>query len=120
MSLPYKRKIGPKVRAQETPTSGPTERALKELAAQGLTLPDLQNMYENRLARTAEQLQSRGIGGILLFDPINIRYATGSTNMQVWTARNLSRAAFVSAAGLYHFVGFCAVRAFDGSSSAYQ
>jgi len=49
--------------------------------------------------RVTEQLRARSLGGILLFDPINIRYATGTQNMQVWTARNISRAAFISADG---------------------
>jgi Xaa-Pro aminopeptidase len=35
----------------------------------------------------------------VLFDPINIRYATGTSNMQVWTLHNAARYAFVPAQG---------------------
>jgi Xaa-Pro dipeptidase len=34
-----------------------------------------------------------------VFDPINIRYATGSRNMQVWTMHNLCRYAFITTDG---------------------
>ncbi|MGR6548650.1 hypothetical protein [Pseudomonas plecoglossicida] len=46
-----------------------------------------------------EQLVARDLGGILLFDPLNIRYATDTTNMQLWTAHNPARACFVAASG---------------------
>ncbi len=101
------RKIGNHSVARKRPETGPTAKAIKELTAQGLSVPDLPKMYRYTLGRVTEQLNARGLGGILLFDPINIRYATGSHNMQVWTSRNLSRAAFVSADGyvvLWDFV----------------
>ena len=65
----------------------------------GLSLPDLPAMRQYRIERITAELDKRDLGGILLFDPINIRYATDSMNMQVWTMHNLARAAFVSAAG---------------------
>lgn len=52
-----------------------------------------------RLRRTREQLARSGIDAAILFDPVNIRYATGSRNMQVWTARNFVRYAFVPVSG---------------------
>ena len=52
-----------------------------------------------RLARVKAQLAVRDLAGILLFDPINIRYATGSRNMQVWTMHNACRYAFVATEG---------------------
>jgi len=52
-----------------------------------------------RLARVKAQLAERDLAGILLFDPINIRYATGSRNMQVWTMHNICRYAFVATEG---------------------
>ncbi|NNC35859.1 MAG: aminopeptidase P family protein [Acidimicrobiales bacterium] len=64
-------------------------------------------MHRYQRNRIMDQLKSRGLGGILLFDPINIRYATGSHNMQVWTSRNVARATFISSAGyciLWDFV----------------
>ena len=37
---------------------------------------------------------ARDYGGILLFDPLNIRYATDSTSMQLWNTHNPFRAPF--------------------------
>ena len=37
--------------------------------------------------------------GILLFDPLNMRYATDSTNMQLWITHNASRYVYVAADG---------------------
>ncbi|MDX1401115.1 MAG: Xaa-Pro peptidase family protein [Kiloniellales bacterium] len=52
-----------------------------------------------RLDRVHERLRERDIPGLLLFDPVNIRYATGSRNMQVWTMHNFGRYAFVACDG---------------------
>jgi Xaa-Pro aminopeptidase len=59
-----------------------------------------------RLARVREELKRRDYMGCLLADPINIRYATGSRNMQVWTLHAPARWAFVPVEGpvvLYEF-----------------
>lgn len=48
-----------------------------------------------RLGRIRAQLQAHDVAGILLFDPVNIRYALDSSNMQVWTMHNASRYALV-------------------------
>lgn len=45
--------------------------------------------------------------GIVVTDPINIRYATGSRNMQVWSMRNPMRYCFVATEGpvvLFEFI----------------
>ena len=42
---------------------------------------------------------ARDLGGLLLFDPLNIRYATDSTNMQIWNMHNPFRACLVLADG---------------------
>ncbi len=52
-----------------------------------------------RLDRVRAALAARDLAGIVLWDPINIRYATGSRNMQVWTMHALCRYAFVPAEG---------------------
>ncbi|ATP45440.1 peptidase M24 [Pseudomonas putida] len=78
---------------------GPTPLAFAEWAALGLQVPQLATMREYRLQRICEQLAARDLGGILLFDPLNIRYATDSTNMQLWTTHNPARACFVAASG---------------------
>ncbi len=78
---------------------GPTPLAFAEWAAAGIALPDLPRLREFRLQRLAAALGARDYAGILLFDPLNIRYASDTTNMQVWNAHNPFRACFVSAQG---------------------
>jgi len=63
---------------------GPTILAYNEWAAAGLRLPDLARMREYRWKRLVRFIQARDYCGLLLFDPLNIRYATDSTNMQLW------------------------------------
>jgi len=46
---------------------------------------------QQRLRRIKNALSSSDFAAIVLFDPVNIRYATGSRNMQVWTMHNLCR-----------------------------
>ncbi|KAE8316616.1 peptidase M24, structural domain-containing protein [Aspergillus transmontanensis] len=78
---------------------GPTPLAFAEWQQLGLQPPHLPTMRAFRLQRICDQLIDRGLGGILLFDPLNIRYATDSTNMQVWTTHNPARACFIAASG---------------------
>ncbi|MNG90567.1 putative peptidase [compost metagenome] len=78
---------------------GPTPLAFAEWARLGLQPPHLPTMREYRLQRICEQLSARDLGGILLFDPLNIRYATDTTNMQLWTTHNPARACFIAASG---------------------
>ena len=52
-----------------------------------------------RAQRVREQLERLGCHAILLYDPVNIRYATDTTNMQVWTMHNPARYALVFAEG---------------------
>ncbi|KAM0489855.1 hypothetical protein ACHAP8_012173 [Fusarium lateritium] len=78
---------------------GPTPLAFNEWRALGLQPPHLPTMRAYRLQRICDELSNRDLGGILLFDPLNIRYATDTTNMQLWTAHNPARACFVSAGG---------------------
>lgn len=78
---------------------GPTQLAFAEWKAAGLTLPNLPAMRAYRHNRLVEAVQARGYGGILMFDPLNIRYATDSTNMQLWNTHNPFRACLVCADG---------------------
>ncbi len=78
---------------------GPTQLAFDEWAAAGLILPNLSKMREYRLNRLVQQINDRGYGGVLMFDPLNIRYATDSTNMQLWNTHNPFRAVLVCADG---------------------
>jgi len=52
-----------------------------------------------RLARLRAQLVRDDLAGIVILDPVNLRYATGSRNMQVWTMHNPCRYAFIANAG---------------------
>jgi len=52
-----------------------------------------------RLARVREQLAAHDVGACVLFDPTHLRYACGSRNMQVYSARNPARYLFVPATG---------------------
>ena len=78
---------------------GPTQLAFDEWAAAGLTLPNLAKMREYRWQRLVQHINDRGYGGLLMFDPLNIRYATDSTNMQLWNTHNPFRAVLVCADG---------------------
>ena len=78
---------------------GPTQLALDEWAAAGIRTPNLDAMREYRLQRLVQQIQINDIDGILMFDPMNIRYATDSTNMQLWNTHNPFRAVMVTADG---------------------
>jgi Xaa-Pro dipeptidase len=53
----------------------------------------------HRLARICERMQLADCPAIVLFDPVNIRYATGTRNMQVWTMHNICRYTVVFASG---------------------
>jgi Xaa-Pro dipeptidase len=87
---------------------GPGELALAEWRALGLEPPDLQALRAYRLARLRAQLAARDYAGIVVGDPINIRYATDGANMQVWCLHNPARYAFVATEGpviLFDFHG---------------
>ncbi len=103
------RKIDPTRRAHLKPDNtpndndrveiGPTALAFDEWAAAGLTAPDMPALREYRLSRLQEKIREHDCAGLLLFDPLNIRYATDTTNMQLWTTHNPARACFVPPTG---------------------
>lgn len=78
---------------------GPTRLAFEEWQNADLCLPDLQKMRQYRWERLTRHIVERDFGGILLFDPLNIRYATDSTNMQLWNTHNPFRAVLLCADG---------------------
>lgn len=49
---------------------------------------DLKAVRLYRQARVRSQMAKYGIDAVILSDPVNIRYATGTRNMQVFTMRN--------------------------------
>jgi Xaa-Pro aminopeptidase len=59
----------------------------------------LRDVRSYRLARVQEQLRRHDVPAILLYDPVNIRYATDTSNMQVWAGRNPARYIMVFADG---------------------
>lgn len=56
-------------------------------------------MRRFRLDRLAAEVGRRDLGGLLMFDPLNIRYATDATNMQIWNMHNPFRACLVTPDG---------------------
>jgi Xaa-Pro aminopeptidase len=78
---------------------GPTQLAFREWEAAGLPVPDLAEMRGYRLKRLVDAIIARGYGGLLMYDPLNIRYATDTTNMQIWNTHNPFRACLVCADG---------------------
>lgn len=78
---------------------GPTQLAYAEWEAAGLELPDLAAMRDHRWRRLTRALVDRDVGGLLMFDPMNIRYATDTTNMQLWNSHNPFRACLLCADG---------------------
>ena len=58
---------------------------------------DRMRMY--RLNRVREQLLKNDIGACILFDPINIRYATDTRNMAVFSFHLMTRYVFIPASG---------------------
>ena len=78
---------------------GPTLFAYDEWAKAGLYCPDLGRMREYRLKRIIKGLNLRDLGGILLFDPVSIRYACDITQNQLWNGHNTFRACLVCADG---------------------
>jgi Xaa-Pro aminopeptidase len=66
------------------------------------------NARRYRLARLREQLARHDVAGLLLYDPINIRYATGGSNQQIWTMHNAGRYCLVLNGGpliMFEFMG---------------
>lgn len=78
---------------------GPTRLAFEEWRRAGLIAPNLERMRRYRWERLVRHVVEREYGAILMFDPLNIRYATDSTNMQLWNTHNLFRAVLVCADG---------------------
>ena len=60
---------------------------------------DMDAVRTYRLARVRAELVKLDISSVLLTDPLNVRYATDSTNMQLWITHNAARYAFVPAEG---------------------
>ena len=69
---------------------------------------DLAAVRGYRLGRVREQMAAHQLDACVLLDPVNIRYATGARNMQVFHSRNPARYLFVAQSGpviLHEFTG---------------
>lgn len=69
---------------------------------------DLAAVRAYRLGRVREQMAAYSIDACIVLDPVNIRYATGARNMQVFHSRNPARYLFVPQSGpvvLHEFPG---------------
>jgi Xaa-Pro aminopeptidase len=86
--------------------AGVPARELLEAKAPGLGLADTEptsfdprRLRAERLARLREMMRRRDYAAVLLFDPNNQRYATGSRNMFGYFLRNSTRYFFVPVEG---------------------
>jgi Xaa-Pro aminopeptidase len=69
-------------------------------AMEGTTPPvDLDKLRLERLGNIRRALKARDLAGALLFDQVNVRYATDATNMQIWCLHNEVRYCFVATEG---------------------
>ncbi len=69
---------------------------------------DLVAVRAHRLERSRQQIARHGLAACLIFDPVNVRYATGARNMQVFHQRNPARYLFLPVEGpviLFEFTG---------------
>src|ERR1700723_1298749 len=100
MNSRHERKIGPTssppivdpvFHALNFHTLGPPGDVLQDRLQADLLRPDRHVMRLQRIGRIREQLQHSNCDALLLYDPINIRYATDTTNMSIWTMHNQAR-----------------------------
>ncbi|OUD14518.1 hypothetical protein [Thioflexithrix psekupsensis] len=96
---PHSTKKPPPSEQYDQQTLEPSDLAQQEWQALGLPLPDLAVIRAYRLERIRQQLRRMDYAGIVLFDPINIRYATDTANMQVWCLHNAVRYCFIPTEG---------------------
>jgi Xaa-Pro aminopeptidase len=99
----HRRKIDPTLReargAKGFSYIGPANPAIPEWRAAGLGEPDFDIIRQYRLDRLRAELKKRDFAGALLYDPLNIRYATDVSNMQLWCTHNPTRYVFVATEG---------------------
>ncbi len=88
-------------RLRTPPSDGAVKRSLgRTVADHGAGQIDMRALRSYRLKRLQDELRRLDVAGILLADPVNIRYATGIRNMQNWALHSTFRQAFVPAEGL--------------------
>lgn len=68
----------------------------------------LDGARRHRISRIRQKLKEYDCGAMLLYDPVNIRYAFDSSNMTVWTMHNATRYALILTGGpgiMFEFSG---------------
>lgn len=78
------------------------------VTSRDLPRPDERVLDLERLSRLRQQLKAHDCAAGVFYDPTNIRYATGTSNMQVYSLHNPCRYVFVAAEGpvvLFEFAG---------------
>ncbi len=105
----------PRTPASSTPSDiDATQFACQNLPVTTIDRPsapvvDIDAVRMYRQNRLRAEMASRDVAGVILSDAVNIRYATGARNMQVFTSRNSpSRYAFVPVEGpvtVFEFTG---------------
>lgn len=60
---------------------------------------DMVRLRGYRLARTRAEMAKRDLAGVVLYDPLNIRYATGTRNMSIHCMHTPSRFVFIPLEG---------------------
>jgi Xaa-Pro aminopeptidase len=60
---------------------------------------DLTLLRAERLARLRQKMRQADVAAVCLLDPVNMRYATDASNMQVWSLHNPTRYAFIATDG---------------------
>ena len=86
--------------------AAPVDRALMTRLAE----IDQVALRRFRLERLRDALRKLDVAGALLADPMNIRYATGTRNMSVWTLHAPGRYVFVATEGPLVLFEFSATR----------
>ena len=61
--------------------------------------PDVQRMHLRNRESVRAELDRRGVAAALFYDPLNIRYVTGTRNMSVWILHNAARYCLLPARG---------------------
>lgn len=64
-----------------------------------VTEVDMKSLRAYRLERVRHLLREQDLAGVVLYEPINIRYATDTSNMQIWTMHKVVRYAFIATEG---------------------
>ena len=65
----------------------PSDLELLDAAPESVGI-DLATVRRYRQSRVREEMETHGIDAVILSDAVNIRYATGTRNMQIFSSRN--------------------------------